>query len=107
MLRSKRLRNEDVPPSPGLGRVSNMTPFRESFTPLVKRPRKYELGEHKEPLEVFLRIRPLAEGQKSVAAEATTTSVAVPTKVPRPPRTRLLEEGRALALSGHRIAPSR
>lgn len=57
-----------------------MTPLRASFTPM-KRAKKYEIGEQKELIDVFLRVRPVSEGQKSMLIDSTTTSIVVPTKV--------------------------
>lgn len=85
MLRSKRLRNEDapvVPPSPapsGNPRTSTMTPLRVSYTPM--RQKKYEMGEQKELIDIFLRVRPVSEGQKNMLINSTSTSIVMPTKV--------------------------
>jgi len=57
-----------------------MTPLRASFTPM-KRSKKYDIGEQKELIDVFLRVRPVSEGQKSMLIDSTTTSIVVPTKV--------------------------
>lgn len=56
-----------------------MTPLRASFTPM-KRSKKYDIGEQKELIDVFLRVRPVSEGQKSMLIDSTTTSIVVPTK---------------------------
>lgn len=84
MLRSKRLRNEDgvnVPGTPtkaGMMMASAMTP-----TPLkrAKRGPAYEMGENKELIEIFLRVRPTAEGQRNMLIDSTSSSVVMPTKV--------------------------
>lgn len=47
----------------------------------MKRSKKYEIGEQKELIDVFLRVRPVSEGQKSMLIDSTTTSIVVPTKV--------------------------
>jgi hypothetical protein len=47
----------------------------------MRRPKKYDVAEQKELIDVFLRVRPVPEGQKTMIVDSSPTSIVVPTKV--------------------------